>query len=269
MSAPQGGLILCQETRPNNTEAYYAKATDGVLTFPTLVAPVSILPADESTTASIYVRGSDETVYRGAITVAPGANSSIPASQANGITIRTGAGPSTIAEVGSNSQGPNLLYIAGASGVSQVYDVKYNPVIKATPVATYSGSIPANTGPGLWTYTPDVSGAYMLQVNFNVENADSIPINGAIEWVLNVGGGEVQYCSSTLKSTSISKASDFDEVNGVPGVLAPPMDYSFSNMATLTAGEQVSFYLATARNSVAGGGAWAISNYQVRLIKMC
>lgn len=263
------GLIASQRTRAgvNDNSTYYILKGQPI-DAPVLVNPVEIRATDGSTDAVLFVDGASAGVYQGAINIQPGANG-VSATPGDGITIRTGAGPSTIVEVGANAQSNNLLYIAGASGVSQVYDVKYNPAIKATPVASFTGSIPANTGPGLFTYTPDVSGAYMLQVNFNVENADSIPINGAIEWVLNVGGGEVQYCSNTLKSTSISKASDFDEVNGSPGVLAPPMDYSFSNMAILTAGQEVSFYLATARNSLAGGGAWAVSNYQVRLIKMC
>jgi hypothetical protein len=110
----------------------------------------------------------------------------------------------------------------------------------------------------------------MLQINFNIANTDSIPLDGIIEWFLNIGiSGEVQYTSSTIKSTSISKASDFDEVNGGAGTLAPPVDFSFSNVCFLTAGQLYRFGLNCARLSTVGGVAWSVANYQVRVIQMC
>jgi hypothetical protein len=263
----QLGLISPKNTHSNVSNALYAKSVDGKLTYPTLVAPVSIQPADESTTANIYMRGASETVYRGAITLAPGANSSIPASQANGITIRTGAGPSTIVEVGNNAQGPNLLYIAGSSGVSEVYNEKYNPVIDTTAVASSTGSLPTPDGFG-FTYTPTKTGAYMLQVNINVRNADTIPTLGFIEWVLS-DGAEVQYASNTISSVSLIKVAGMNDINGVPGGIAEPTDFTSSNLCFLTAGVEVSFNITTARNSLGGGGQWAIQNYDARLIQMC
>jgi len=143
----QLGLISPKNTHSNVVNALYAKAVDGKLTYPTLVAPVAIQPADESVSANIYVRGASETVYRGAITIAPGANSSIPASQGAGITVRTGAGPSTIVEIGNNAQGPNLLSIAGASGVGQVYDEVYNQPV-ALQTITIVASDPDTTPTG-------------------------------------------------------------------------------------------------------------------------
>jgi len=261
MSAPQGGLILCQQTLSNNIESYFLKKGEP------LIAPVSIQPADESTTASIYVRGASDTVYRGAITVAPGANSSIPASQAAGITIRTAAGPSTVAEVGNNAEGPNLLYIAGASGVSQVYDEKYNPVINNTAVASSTGSLPTAGGFG-FNYTPDKTGAYMLQVNINVRNADGIPLDGFIEWVLS-DGSEVQYASNTINANAMIKVVGMNDINGLAGGIAEPTDFTSSNLCFLTAGVAVLFSITTARNSTVGGVPWAIQNYDARLIQMC
>jgi hypothetical protein len=266
------GLLAPQATHGNPEVSYYLQKGEPI-PGPILIDPVSILAQDASTNANLYVNGADAGGYMGALVLTPGDNLSSVLGPGNGLTIRTtpgsGGAPATTVEVGANAQGPNRLYIAGLSGVGEVYDEVYNPVIVPTPLVQYTGAIPANTGPGLWTFTPTRTGAYMLQVNFNIANGDNIPVNGAIEWTLNVAGGEVQYVSNTIKSTSISKASDFNEIDGLPGTLAPPMDYSFSDMAILTAGQQVSFYLSCARNSAAGGLAWSVANYQVRLVQMC
>jgi hypothetical protein len=240
----------------------------------TLTSVVNLKAADGSTTAQLFVDGADSVAYQGAVALVPGANGTAGSTQGLGVAIRTIAGSNagtaaTSVDIGADAQGPNHLYIAGLQGTSEVYNPVYNPVIKGTQVAGIVGAIPANTGPGLFQYTPTVTGAYMLQVNFNIANTDQLPGDGIIEWTLNVGGGEVQYCSNTIKSTSISRAGDFNFVNGVAGTLAPPVDYSFSNMAILTAGQQVSFYLSAAFASAGGGLPWAIANYQVRLIQMC
>lgn len=275
--ANKNGLALPQAFAAPS-KPFYATAENPVIVAPTLVSAITLQAAEAegvlAEPAKIYIDGtlSIDAAYVGAINLQPGGNTL--AAPAAGITIRSAPGsappaPGTIVEIGANAEGPNHLYVAGASGVSEVYTALYNPVIKPVQVAGIVGSIPANTGPGLFTFTPTVSGAYMLQVNFNIANADDIPGNGIIEWTLNVGGGEVQYCSNTIKSTSISKASDFNYVNGVIGTLAEPVDYSFSNMAILTAGQQVSFYLAAAFASGGGGLPWVIANYQVRLMQMC
>lgn len=260
---------------------YYAQASGGVIAQPTVLQPTLVAPitlqgqSDEGglqVPAKIDVRGDEHTspIYVGAVAIRPGGNDAAPTGS-NGIVIRAidgTPGVGTAVEIGTEEEGPNHLYIEGADGQAEVYDEIYNQVIKTDPVDSYAGSIPANTGPGLFEFTPFRDGAYMLQVNFNVANADSIPVNGAIEWTLTFGE-EVQFVSNTIKSTSMVKASDFNEVNGSPGALAEPMDFCFTDMCFLTAGITYSFNLFTARNSAAGGGAWAISGYQVRVVQMC
>jgi hypothetical protein len=97
-----------------------------------LTSQVPILAADGSTQASITVNGNSVPSYKGSITLNSGANDS-GTSQVilNGRT----TGPNTMnLEVGDNDQ-INNLFIAGADGVSQVFDEKYNPVdaITGTP----------------------------------------------------------------------------------------------------------------------------------------
>lgn len=249
---------------------YYASSQ---LRSPTLVSPITLqasaVEGPLAVPAEIYVDGTNtiSPSYVGAVNIVPGGNAA-SATPGAGITVRTAAGPSTIVEIGANAQGPNLLYVAGASGVSQVYDEKYNPAIKGTPVASVSGALPGTWGVGLFSYTPDVSGAYMLQVNLNFTSAQALakPAAGFIEWTLTTAGGEVQYVSNTLASTVIEAASLITNVNGVAGGIADPVDYSFSDMCVLTAGVPVAFNLFA---GVAGAGAWAASLVQARLIKMC
>lgn len=265
----KNGLLCPLPTHGNPQISYYLQKGEPIPTDTTIVAPIILASEDGVANAFIGKQGLEAGVpgpYTGSISLDPGSSSAGLAP--GGVNIRSIANGVAV-EVGVNASTANHLYIAGPSGISEVYDYEYNPPILPTPVAGITGSIPANTGPGLFTFTPTRTGAYMLQVNINVQNTDSIPIDGSIEWVLNVGGGEVQYVSNTIKSTSMTKANSYNEINGLPGVLAPPMDFTFTDMAILTAGQQVSFYLACARNSAAGGGAWAIANYQVRLIQMC
>lgn len=255
--------LLYPDAYANLDTPLYVKKGDAIVS-PVLVAPVSITSSTGSTTGVIGIEGNPADGYFGAVNLTTGAGGAgVP--QRLAITADPTASGVDV-WIGANTAGSvNRLQINGGSGLSRVNDPVYNPVpvpSNNSVVVQYEGSIPANVGPGLWTFTPTVSGAYMLQVNFNVFNGDGIPADGVIEWVLNVGGGEVQYCSNTLKSLSIAKASDF---------LAPPftqpMDYSFSNLATLTAGQQVSFYLLT--STATAPNTWSVSNYQVRLVKMC
>ena len=262
MSA-QLGLISPKNTHSNVSTNLYLKKGEAIID-PVLVAPVSIESSTGSTTGVIGIQGNPSSGYFGALDITTGAGG-VGVPQRLAITADPTASGVDV-WIGANTAGSvNRLQINGGSGLSRVYDPVYNPVpvpSNDSVVASFSGSIPANVGPGLWTYTPTVSGAYMLQVNFNVFNGDTIPADGVIEWVLNVGGGEVQYCSNTLKSISIAKASDF-----TAPPFNQPMDYSFSNLATLTAGQQVSFYLLT--STATAPNTWSVSNYQVRLVKMC
>jgi len=268
MSGTNG--LMCPEAFSNPQTPYYVDADGGaaVIVAPTLVSPIALAAADRTSTGYMTVGGLAAGAYQGAVSIQAGANAVQAANQVclTGRSTATGC----IVEVGDNAQASNLLYIAGAQGVAQVYDPKYNQVIKGTQVASSTSALPVPGSPlGAFTFTPTVAGAYMLQVNINVRNADTIPVNGIIEWTLTTAAGEVQYVSNTIKSTSMSKASDFNEVDGVPGALSEPLDYCFSDLCILAAGTQVSFNIYTARASAAGGLPWAIANYQARLIQCC
>lgn len=273
--ANKNGLLAPTATHGALSPSYYLSRYEPIVA-PTLVAPVNLQSGGEEGTlavpAEIFVPGPDHAVpaYAGAVRISPGSNEDAP-SGAAGVVIRaTGVSGevATVMEVGTDGEGPNQLLIAGANGLSSVYDEKYNPVIKGTPVAQVVGALPGTWGVGLFSYTPDVSGAYMLQVNLNFTSAQAIakPAAGFIEWTLTTEDGEVQYVSNTLASTVIEAASLITNVNGAAGGIADPVDYSFTDMCILTAGVPVAFNLFA---GVAGAGAWAASLVQARLIKMC
>lgn len=248
---------------------YYLQDDNAVINQPTLVSNVTVRSADGNGAATMRVSGYQAGApyaYTGAINLSPGASSQGPA--ADGLTIRAIEDGVSV-EIGTDAQAVNQLFIAGPDELSQVYDEKYNPVIKLAPVASYGGSIPENTGVGLFQFTPLVSGAYMMQFNVNIRSTDSVPLDGVLEWNLTSSTGEVQFSANTIKSTSMSKATDFNEVNGVPGALADPLDYTFSDLCYLTAGVQVQFNFFCARQSAAGGGPWEVANFDARLIQMC
>jgi hypothetical protein len=272
MSVPQAGLILCQQTRPNGNDTYYLKKgdpiVDPVLEQPVVIQPLYIESTDETTTATLFVSGATAGAYQGAINIQPGVNASSTLIPGDGITVRTVAGPSTVVDVGANAQAAAILNIAGPSGTSQVYDGIYNPVIKSTAVASSTGALPQPGGFG-FNYTPTKTGAYLLQVNINVRNADQIPLVGFIEWGLS-DGAEVQYAGNTINSNALIKVAGMDEINGLPGGIAEPTDFTSSNLVFLTAGVPVLFSITTARDStIVGSLAWAIQNYDARLIQMC
>jgi hypothetical protein len=265
MSA-QLGLISPKNTHSNVSNSLYLKKGEAIFD-PVLVAPVSITAG--STTAVINVEGNSESDYFGAINITTG--ESLVAPQQLAITAQPTNDGVDVWIGGNASTAVNRLLIDGGDGLSRVNDPVYNPQTNDTVVQFYSGNIPDNVGPGLWFFTPVQTGAYMLQVNFNIGNDDVIPPNGIIEWILNTvsPAGETQFVSGTIKSTSISKAEDFNFTNGVLGTIAPPVDYVFSNLAILTEGVQVKFTLNTAQVGGVGIPGWAIADYQVRLVKMC
>lgn len=133
MSANKSGLTIPAAYAAPGKPFYLGQPFTS-LTEPTLVAPITLQAANADGTllepAHIYVAGENnvDAAYVGAVIIQPGGNdaSAVPG---NGITVRTGAGPSTIVEIGTDAEDNNLLYIAGADGVGQVYDEKYNPAV--------------------------------------------------------------------------------------------------------------------------------------------
>lgn len=105
---------------------------------PTLVEPVAIRSQDLTTSAVLYVDGAAGAAYQGALNIMPGMNGTAPSAGA-GITVRTIAGTAagtaaTTVEIGANAQGANHLYIAGLSGVGEVYDEVYNQPVSLQPI---------------------------------------------------------------------------------------------------------------------------------------
>jgi hypothetical protein len=94
-----------------------------------LVSPVNILSADLSSSANIIVNSTPAN-YKGSITLETGANTLGPPMV--GMTLRTSGASGATVEIGDNAQ-TNTLLIAGASGLSQVFDEIYNPVDAITP----------------------------------------------------------------------------------------------------------------------------------------
>ena len=263
------GLMGAAAFRKVGVPYYLDNTPEVTLTEPILVAPITIKSSDLEAQGTLSCRGFTGGLpapYTGAIKLIPG-SSSVGAA-AEGLTIRS-VGGGTQVEVGTDAETPNVLAIAGASGLSQVYDEKYNPVINGTAVAAVAGALPGTLATRTFVYTPDKTGAYMLQVNVNIRNADSIPLDGFLEWVLSAAGSEVQFASNTLNSNALIKVLGMDEINGAPGGTAEPTDFTTSDLCFLTAGVPVTFSIITARNSTVGGLSWAIQNYDARLIQMC
>jgi hypothetical protein len=262
-----------------------------VLEQPVLVSLIGLRSADSASTASMGIRGLQNDApypYTGAVNISPAASSLGPAS--DGLTIRSIATGVQV-EVGTDGQAVNKLMIAGPSGLSQVYDQVYNPAIKGTAIIDVTTSLNTavpNEGTRQFTFNAPVTGAYMLQVDINLFNADVVPtVNepiiglsgtviggliqpaGAVEWTLTTlppqAAGEVQYMSSTIAGASLIKQSQLAAV-------AEPMDFTTSNMGFLLGGGNYNINLYAIKpnpdlNVI--NGDWNLSNIKIRLVQMC
>jgi len=116
----------------------------------TLLSNVSIQSADKSVASTLITNGNAVPTYKGGLTIISGANASGPAT--NAITTRTVGATTAQVEIGDNAQ-TNLLMIAGASGLSQVNDPIYNPVVVSSVGAqqvALIGPSPSTNHPGGW-----------------------------------------------------------------------------------------------------------------------
>lgn len=157
---------------------------------PEIRAPIQLKSPDENGEAVLTVGDFAAGVagpYTGAIFLEPGPSSAGTAKA--GLAIRSGAA-GTIVEVGANAEGPNLLGIAGASGVGQVYDEIYNQpvalqtitIVASDPDCTPTGGAEifrcgqaavAQAGAGTVQFNRiqvPRSGAYMMQTQINMGN---------------------------------------------------------------------------------------------------
>lgn len=194
MSANKNGLTIpAAYAAPD--KPFYLSQPFTSLTEPTLVAPVILQAAESDGTllepAHIYVVGENnvDAAYVGAVIIQPGGNDE-SATPGNGITVRTGAGPSTIVEIGTDAEDNNLLYIAGGLGVGQVYDEKYNQpvalqtitIVASDPDCTPTGGAEifrcaqaavAQAGAGTVQFNRiqvPKTGAYMMQSEIRMGN---------------------------------------------------------------------------------------------------
>jgi len=135
------GLIPAIQTMSNVKDERFLQVGQPIVA-PTLVEPVVIQAQDKSTSGIIYVDPLASGGYQGAITLNPGINSS-SGTRGAGVTVRTGAGPSTIVDIGTNTQANNILNISGTSGSSRVYDEVYNQPV-ALQTITLTNVSPTN-----------------------------------------------------------------------------------------------------------------------------
>lgn len=278
---------------PNNP--YYASSQ---LRSPTLVSPITLQAAAAEGTlavpAEIYVDGTNaiSAAYVGAVNITPGGNAA-SATPGAGITVRTAAGPSTIVEVGANAQGPNLLYIAGASGVGQVYDEVYNQPVSLQPltmVSTNANLTPANPEECLRSAQAGVaaaaaapgtifnvfrvprSGAYTIQTEIAMGNAG--PTNTVVIPSTVVGGVPIWKSISLsfqVQGTVIPVPyASFEVLGGdfygeQAFAASSLVSKTFSSVAILTAGVNYAVVL----NAPAGWNIGDAGQIKTELIAMC
>lgn len=157
--ANRNGLALPQAYAAPN-KPFYLDAAEQIVE-PTLVSPITLqgnaAEGALAVPAEINVPGAAHATpaYVGAIKLQPGGNVASPDGAA-GVVIRAadvgGAGePSTVMEVGTDGEGPNQVLIAGALGLSEVYNPFYNPAVSLKEISLSATNPlcepdPANTG---------------------------------------------------------------------------------------------------------------------------
>ena len=287
---------------------YYASANGGLIENadiinPTLFAPVALnTTADGGLTvpAQLVVNGVDhpDADYIGAIGLRPGG---IPGEAPNGsagITIRAWEGvlpatAGTIVEVGTNTQGTNLLLIAGASGTGQVYDEVYNQPVSLQPITQVQTApllTPANPeevlrggqaaiaaaiatpGSQFNIFTVPRTGAYTIQTQIGLGN--NVPTNSVVIPSTLVGGVPI-WSSLSLgfqiqgTATAVPYAS-FEVIGGdFYGDQAfagnSQLTKTYTSVAFLTAATNYAVVL----NCAAGWNIGTAGQIKVELIAMC
>jgi len=292
--ANKNGLALPQAYAAPSKPFYAEAGENAVIVSPTLQSAIK-LAADPVNGAldingAIYVDGADAGAYAGAINIVPG---STAGGVAAGITIREAAGPSTIVEIGANAQSNNLLYIAGASGVGQVYDEVYNQPVALVPITQVQTApllTPANPeevlrggqaaiaaaiatpGSQFNIFTVPRTGAYMVQTQIGVGN--NVPTNSVVIPSTLVGGVPI-WSSLSLgfqiqgTATAVPYAS-FEVIGGdFYGDEAfagnSQLTKTYTSVAFLTAATNYAVTL----NCAAGWNIGTAGQIKVELIAMC
>jgi hypothetical protein len=284
------GLISEQASSRPGLPYYLSK--DAPLLTPTIIAPIQLKSTDDGGEAVLQVGGLAAGVagpYTGAIFLEPGPSNAGTAKA--GLAIRSGAAGTSV-EVGANAEGPNLLYIAGASGVGQVYDEIYNQPVSLQAIAKQQIApliAPANpeevlrggqaaiaaaiATPGSQTNFFQVprTGAYMVQTEIAVGNAGvpntvvipstlvaGVPIWKSISLAFAVQGGpSVPYASFEVIGGDFYGDQAFASNSFITK--------TFTSVALLTAGVQ--YYVAL--NCEAGWNIGDGGQIKTELIAMC
>ena len=290
--------LICPEAYSNPVTSYYADA-DTAIVAPTLVSVVKVDSVDRQGEATLRVSGLQAGVpyeYTGALNLSPGASSLGPAS--DGLTLRSVAGGVNV-EVGTNSQTVTTLSIAGASGLSQVYDETYNQPVALQAITMVSQTPlcvrdPANTseifrcaqaavaaadaGAGQTNrFTVPKSGFYALQMELSLFNAPApaavdinvpaivaggIDVYGSLGFTVSNGVVVIPYGSHESVGGELFSSDCLVQGSGVNKI--------HTAMYLLAAGTTYSFTMAAARP--AGSTAWNIGTngtIKAELIAMC
>jgi hypothetical protein len=223
---------------------YYAQA-QGVIAQPTLLQPTIVAPitlqgvATEGTLAvpaQITVPGTThaDPDYVGAIKLVPGGNPDAVDGSA-GIVVRATASESpsiaagTTLEVGTDSESPNRILVAGVDGLSEVYNELYNqPVQLQTITIVASNPLCAPSAPGAEVFRCTQTGVDAADAGPFVFNRIQVPRSGAymLQSEIRMGNDSGEPNTVVLPSTLVGGVpiwngiqiamQEFGTVNVVP-----------------------------------------------------
>ena len=186
------------------------------------------------------------------------------------ITFATAPDPNPTAlniTLGNNTIAPNL-FLNGNSGVGEVYDSVYNPVLQEQQALTGIGNTPFFTTTTLkqGTIVPPRTGMYIFQTVFStldVAKNTCIDTNGLIEWFVSgpTGYGEQLGGSMTVLGSTLTVPSTASPV-------AQPIDWSFTNFCFLDAGITYTYNIQAFAGTPTADGTWNIPT-NVSVIYAC
>lgn len=246
-----------------------------------LVAPV-IFQAEAPATAGnpvIYVEGNAASAVGGSLALVPGSRTGAAAPDAGLTIVAQPTGVSVY--VGTNGQATNLLSVAGASGLSRVYDGAYNQPVDLVPITIGVANFPpqaGNTGEifrstsftGALQQNQQIqvpkTGWYMMQSEVRVGGAGitlpgcpittpGVDIPGSLSITLYTGVVGLPYGGQCISAFSLYNRSDTDIDS-----------YVFQNVLYLTAATNYSLNVIGAPTS--GWNLGANGQIKVELISM-